>query len=127
MATSPAIIPLSIPMMVGFFRKKMSMIIQVSSAVAVQRCVLSTAAEASALAKYGSPPLNPLQPSQSRPPPAMASMMLLGALCCRSFSRRGPSTAGRNEGRDRGGDVDDVATAVVDRAERRRASRRPRC
>ena len=118
--------PLIIPMMVGFFRKKMSMIIQVSSAVAVQRWVLSTAADASALAKYGSPPLKPLQPSQSSPPPATASMMLLGVLFWRSLSMRGPMHRCGDERRDRRGDVDDVATAVVDGAEGSRASHRPR-
>ena len=85
--------PLIIPMIVGFLRNAMSMIIQTSSAVAVQRCVLSTAADASAFAKYGSPPLNPLQPSQRSPPPATAIMMLLGVLFMRSFITRGPITA----------------------------------
>src|ERR1700693_4785845 len=109
--------PLSIPMMVGRLRKKMSITIQVSSAVAVQRWVLSTAAEASALAKYGSPPLKPLQPSQSRPPPATASMMLLEALCGGRRRHRGATPPRRHEGRGRRGHVDHVAAAVVDRAE----------
>ena len=47
----------------------MSSMSQHSSATAVAMLVLSTAAPASALAKYGSPPLKPFQPSHSSPAP----------------------------------------------------------
>src|ERR1019366_10308367 len=71
-ATRPATIPLMAPATLTFLKRRASHITQVQSAVAVQRWVLRMAAAASALAKYGSPPLKPLQPSQSRPPPATA-------------------------------------------------------
>src|SRR6516165_5066104 len=61
MATRPVIMPLTPPRNVGLraLLAKMSQITQVSNATAVARLVLSTASNASAPEKYGSPPANP--------------------------------------------------------------------
>src|ERR1700758_5028064 len=80
MATRPVIIPLTAPRKVGLrcLLAKMSQITQVSSATAVVRLVLSTASDASAPEKYGSPPLNPFQPNHRIPAPTAASGRLFG-------------------------------------------------
>ena len=79
----------------GFFSllKTMSMRIQVSMATAVARLVLSTAAAASAPAKYGSPPLKPFQPSHRMPAPTATNIRLFGMARSRSRLSRGPTTA----------------------------------
>ena len=56
------------------------------------RLVLTTAVEASALAKYGSPPLNPFQPSQTMPAPIDINGRLCGRNRCRSRASLGPMT-----------------------------------
>src|SRR5215475_7803847 len=83
------------PRKVGFFSlvRSMSRTIHVSMATAAARLVLSTAAAASAPAKYGSPPLNPFQPSHRMPAPTETSSRLLGTPWDRSRLSRGPITA----------------------------------
>ena len=87
--------PLMPPRNVAFFSlvSSMSMTIQVIMATAVARLVLSTAAAASTPAKYGSPPLNPFQPSHRMPAPTDTSSRLFGTPCWRSRFSRGPITA----------------------------------
>src|SRR5262249_40903993 len=82
------------PRKVGFFSlvASMSRTIHVSMATAAARLVLSTAAAASAPAKYGSPPLNPFQPSHRMPAPTETSSRLLGTPWDRSRLSRGPLT-----------------------------------
>ena len=70
-----------------------SQAIQTSIATAVHRFVLSTAAEALAPAKYGSPPLKPFQPSHRSPAPVATISRLFGASISRSRLSRGPITA----------------------------------
>src|ERR1022692_2141722 len=94
MAASPQIIPLTPPTKDDFFclLANMSSAIQVIIAAAVARFVLMTAAEAAGPAQDGAPPLNPFQPSQSRPAPTATNGMLLGAPTpSRSRARRGPT------------------------------------
>src|ERR1700685_2115486 len=79
MDTSTPIIPLSTDPADGLPNANISSTSQTSSATAVAMFVLSTAAAASALAKYGSPPLKPFQPSHSSPAPAKAMIRLLGS------------------------------------------------
>jgi len=64
MATRPVIIPWTAPMTEGFLKKMMSMTVQTRRLIAVAMLVLITAAPASGLAAYGSPPLKPFQPIQ---------------------------------------------------------------
>ena len=87
--------PLTAPRKLGFFSRlpSMSRISQVIRATAVATFVLITAAAASALAKYGSPPLKPFQPSHSRPAPTATNGRLLGAPVSRSRRNRGPTMA----------------------------------
>ncbi len=87
--------PLTPPRKVGFFSllSVMSMMIQVIMATAVARLVLSTAADASWLAKYGSPPLKPFQPSHRMPAPTATKSRLFGMARSRSRLSRGPITA----------------------------------
>ena len=94
-ATSPVIMPLTAPRKVGFrcLLTNRSQITQVSNATAVARLVLSTASDASAPEKYGSPPLNPFQPSHRMPAPTAARGRLLGTARSRSRASRGPITA----------------------------------
>src|SRR6202165_3381195 len=92
MPTRPATIPLTRPPTVTRPTMKTSRNIQAIIAVAAARFVLRMAAEASAPAKYGSPPLNPFQPSHSKPAPVITAIRLLGRLFSRSVSRRGPMT-----------------------------------
>src|SRR5271169_6178467 len=68
------------------------MIVQTKSATAVAVLVLSTAAPASALAKYGSPPLKPFHPSQRIPAPTSVVNKLFGGNWSRSACSRGPIT-----------------------------------
>ena len=93
--TRPTIMPLTAPRKVGLRSRlaKMSQITQVSSATAVARLVLSTASDALAPAKYGSPPLNPFQPSHRMPAPTAAIGRLFGTARSRSRASRGPITA----------------------------------
>ena len=72
--------PLTPPRNVGFLSlpNAMSMMIQVIMATAVARLVLTTAAVASAPAKYGSPPLKPFQPSHRMPAPTAMNSRLFG-------------------------------------------------
>ena len=63
-----------------------------SSATAVHRLVLSTAAAADMFDAYGSPPLNPFQPSHSRPAPTATIATLFGASISRSRCNLGPIT-----------------------------------
>lgn len=58
---------------------------------AAHTCVLRTARDATVLATNGPPPLNPLQPIQSRPAPASTTIMLFDANISLSFSDRGPT------------------------------------
>ena len=82
----------------------------------MHRFVLSTAAEADAPAKYGSPPLKPFQPSHSSPAPTatigdvVRRVDLAVSLQSRADHRRG------DEPRDAGREVDHVTAGVVDRA-----------
>jgi len=92
-ATRPTIIPLIIETAFGLPVANMSRTSHTSSESAHVMLVFSTAAAASALAKYGSPPLNPFQPSQSIPAPARAMIKLLGSKSLRSASKRGPTIA----------------------------------
>ena len=87
--------PFRPPRKVGFFSllNTMSMTIQVSMATAVARLVLTTAAAASAPAKYGSPPLKPFQPSHRIPAPTATNMRLFGMARSRSRLSLGPTTA----------------------------------
>ncbi len=87
--------PFRPPRKVGFFSllNAMSMTIQVIIATAVARLVLSTAAAASAPAKYGSPPLKPFQPSHKMPAPTATNMRLFGMARSRSRLSLGPITA----------------------------------
>src|ERR1700733_1641942 len=64
-----------------------------SSATAVHRLVLSTAAAADMFDAYGSPPLNPFQPSHSSPAPTATINRLFGASISRSRCNLGPITA----------------------------------
>ena len=86
--------PLTAPRKVGFFSllRNMSHSTQISRAETVARLVLMTAVAASALAKYGSPPLNPFQPSQTMPAPIATSGRLCGMNRARSRASRGPMT-----------------------------------
>src|ERR1700738_3328222 len=95
MPTRPTIIPLTAPRKVGLRSRlaKMSQSTQVSSATAVHRLVLSTASDALVPAKYGSPPLNPFQPSHRMPAPTAAIGRLFGPAPSRSPVRRGPLSA----------------------------------
>lgn len=68
----------------------MSIKTQTSELNAVQRLVFKTAAPASGLAAYGSPPLNPFHPIQRIPAPTNMSKMLLGVASSKSSSMRGP-------------------------------------
>lgn len=90
MPTRPVIMPFMEPMMDGLPKKMMSMTVHVSSDMAVQMLVFSTAAPASGEAEYGSPPLKPFQPIQRMPAPTIMSGMLLGVKFSLSFFRRGP-------------------------------------
>ena len=94
MATSPTIIPLTDPRNVGFLAgpRNMSQTTQVSRATAVARLVLITAVAASALEKYGSPPLKPFQPSHRMPAPIATMVRLCGTNLARSRASRGPIT-----------------------------------
>ncbi len=87
--------PLTPPRKVAFFSlpKPMSMMIQVIIAQAVARLVLTTAAVASAPAKYGSPPLKPFQPSHRIPAPTATNSRLFGTAFSRSLASLGPTTA----------------------------------
>src|ERR1700750_3247625 len=95
MATSPTIIPLTPPRNVGLRSRlaKMSQITQANMATAVATLVFSTASDALAPEKYGSPPLNPFQPNQRTPAPTAASGRVLGTACSRSRLNLGPMTA----------------------------------
>ena len=70
----------------------MSQSTQVSRATAVAMLVLITAVAASAPEKYGSPPLNPFQPSHRMPAPNATRGRLWGAEWARSRANRGPIT-----------------------------------
>jgi len=87
--------PLTPPRKVGLRSalSAMSMMIQVIMATAVARLVFRTAAPASALAKYGSPPLKPFQPSHKMPAPTATNSRLFGMARSRSRLSRGPTTA----------------------------------
>src|ERR1700730_5494856 len=84
--------PLTAPSTDGLPDPTLSMIVQTSRAHAVAVLVLSTAAPASALAKYGSPPLKPFQPSHSTPAPTSVINKLFGGKCSRSACSLGPTT-----------------------------------
>src|ERR1700722_17458630 len=93
--------PLTAPITEGLPYAILSISVHTSRATAVQVLVLSTAAPASALAKYGSPPLKPFQPSHRMPAPTSVTSRLLGGKWSRSACRRGPITqaATKPEGR----------------------------
>src|ERR1700730_10412470 len=84
--------PLTAPSTDGLPDPTLSMIVQTSRAHAVAVLVLSTAAPASALAKYGSPPLKPFQPIHRMPAPTKVTSKLLGGKLSRSACSRGPVT-----------------------------------
>ena len=87
--------PLTAPRKVGFFSgpRNMSQNTQVSRAAAVARLVLTMAAAASALAKYGSPPLKPFHPSHTMPAPMEIERQAVGhEPLARSRASRGPMT-----------------------------------
>jgi len=94
-ATRPVIMPLIAPRKVGLRWRlaKMSSSTQTSTATAVVRLVFSTANDASAPEKYGSPPLNPFQPNHRTPAPTAAHGRLLGTARSRSRASLGPITA----------------------------------
>ncbi len=85
--------PLIIETALTFLVTNISRMSQTSSEIAVQTLVLSTAAPASALAVYGSPPLKPFQPSHRMPAPASAMIKLFGSNSLRSASERAPTIA----------------------------------
>ena len=118
MATKPTIMPLTAPRKVGFFSlpRNMSNNTQVSSAETVARFVLTTAVDASALAKYGSPPLNPFQPSHTMPAPIETSGRLCGRKRCPVAGQSRADHPGGDEPAGASGEVDDVTAGVVDRA-----------
>lgn len=92
MQTKPVIMPCTAPTTEGLPKTKVSRMTHVSKLVAVHTWVLRTARDASVLATNGSPPLNPVQPIQSRPAPASIRIMLFGAgNLSLSFSALGPT------------------------------------
>lgn len=91
MQTSPVIMPWTAPMTEGLVNTNMSRQSHMSRLVAVQRCVFKMAIEASMLAEYGAPPLNPVQPIQSNPAPARVNKMLLGGNLSLSLPILGPT------------------------------------
>src|ERR1700733_7208977 len=86
--------PLTAPITDGLPYAILSRIVQTSSATAVAVLVLSTAAPASALAKYGSPPLKPFQPIHRMPAPTRVTSKLFGGKWSRAAWRRGRRTRG---------------------------------
>src|SRR5579875_2911160 len=84
------------------------------NATAVHRFVLSTAADAEAPAKYGSPPLKPFQPNHSRPAP-MATIDVVRGIDLAVALQPWPDDRRGDEARDARGHVDDVAAREVDR------------
>src|ERR1700760_605319 len=118
MPTKPQIMPLRAPRKVGFFSelRNMSMKIQVSMATAVATLVLTTAAEASAPAKYGSPAVKPFPP---QPQDARTGRDEDEVVRYRPFpvaGQPGPDDRGGDKARGAGGQVDDVPTGEVERA-----------
>src|SRR5205807_3654325 len=77
-ATNPVTAAVVAPMRVGLCLNFISISIQAITLAAAACSVLSTAIAASIVAPYGSPPLNPFQPSQSIPAPMNTSVTLLG-------------------------------------------------
>src|ERR1700682_2011220 len=93
--TRPTIMPLTAPRNVGLRceLRNMSHNTHVSRATAVHTLVFTTAKDALAPAKYGSPPLNPFQPSHRIPAPTAATGGLFGTARSRSRASLGPITA----------------------------------
>jgi hypothetical protein len=91
MQTSPVIMPCTAPITEGLPKKMTSRQVQVRRLVAALTLVLSTATDAVTLGEYGAPPLNPAQPSHSRPPPAIMSRMLFGENLSLSLFSLGPT------------------------------------
>jgi len=65
--------------------------VQTRRLVAAQMLVFTTAIEASTLAAYGAPPLNPDHPIHSNPPPASISSTLFGGNLSLSLFNLGPT------------------------------------
>src|SRR5580693_7949742 len=84
--------PLTAPITEGLPYAILSISVQTSRPTAVAVLVLSTAAPASALAKYGSPPLKPFQPIHRMPAPTSVTSRLFGGKLSRSACSRGPTT-----------------------------------
>ncbi|BAS87275.1 Os03g0838450, partial [Oryza sativa Japonica Group] len=117
MQTRPVIMPWTAPTTEGFLKKMTSRHVQTMRLMAVQMLVLRTAMEATELAAYGPPPLNPAHPIHSNPAPVSVNSMLFGGNLSLSFYETGGTDpVGGGEAGDAGGDVDDVAAAVVDDA-----------
>ena len=102
------------------------MTIQTIIATAVARLVLITADAASAPAKYGSPPLKPFQPSHRMPAPTATKQQVVRHAVLAVPGEPRPDHRRGDEAGDPGGEVDHVATAVVQGALRATTSRRPR-
>lgn len=90
-ATKPVIMPWTAPITEGFPKKMRSRMSQVNKLVAAATCVFNTAKDASMLAAYGSPPLNPVHPIHSSPAPANIRRILFGGNLSLSFVDLGPT------------------------------------
>jgi hypothetical protein len=91
MHTRPVIMLWTAPMTERRPNTKQSRQSQTRRLVAVQKCVFTTASDASILAAYGAPPLNPVHPIHSRPAPASVRRMLFGGNASLSLAVLGPT------------------------------------
>jgi hypothetical protein len=83
--------PWTAPTTEGFLKKMTSRHVQTMRLMAVQMLVLRTAMEATELAAYGPPPLNPAHPIHSNPAPVSVNSMLFGGNLSLSFCALGPT------------------------------------
>lgn len=90
-ATKPVIMPWTAPITEGFPKKMTSRMSHVNKLVAAATCVFNTAKDASMLAAYGSPPLNPDHPIHRSPAPANIRSMLFGGNLSLSLVDLGPT------------------------------------
>ena len=91
MQTRPVIMPWTAPTTEGFLKKMTSRHVQTMRLMAVQMLVLRTAIEATELAAYGPPPLNPAHPIHSSPAPVSVNSILFGGNLSLSFCALGPT------------------------------------
>ena len=84
--------PVTAPRALGLPNRTHSQTIQVKAPAEADRWVTSMAMAASPLAASALPPLNPNQPTQSMPAPAMVRVMLCGGMAWAGKPRRLPST-----------------------------------